>query len=135
MLPRPKRRKPVKMMVRESTVIRSPGHLKWTRGFDCCLSGRSHVIHDSPNLIGVVMHVCHGRMHAHHCREGATGGTGMKPDDSTAVPLCELAHEEIHRTGFQTFEKKWAVDLSKVSENLWLISPHGKAYRARNLIP
>ena len=34
----PKRRSHPRMNVRESSVIRCPGHLKWVRGLECCLA-------------------------------------------------------------------------------------------------
>ena len=105
-----KRKKP-KMGIRQSSMIRSQGHLAFVRSFTCALWGKAG-------------HECSGRMHAHHCREGANGGTGLKPDDSTAVPLCDLAHTEIHNTGWQTFEKKWGVDLSAIAADIWRVSSH-----------
>lgn len=108
-----------KMGVRQESQIRSPGHMKWVRQrFQCCIT----------TLRG---HICSGKMHAHHCREGANGGMGLKPDDSTVVALCEIAHEEIHRTGWRTFEAKYGLDLSRVAADLWRASPHRKIYEAK----
>lgn len=104
------RRAKLKMGVKQPSVIRSPGHMKWVRSsWACCIFDK---------------HECDGRNHAHHCREGANGGTGMKPDDSTVVPLCERAHEEIHRIGWKSFESKYRIDLSKEAQELWNKSPH-----------
>jgi hypothetical protein len=53
----------------------------------------------------------------------ASGGTGRKADASTLVALCQTrlscitdemvegCHEQSHRIGVKTFEKKWGVDL------------------------
>lgn len=48
---------------------------------------------------------------AHHVYNGISGGIGLKPDDFRTVPLCEAAHEEFHRIGKETFEKKYGLDL------------------------
>ncbi len=113
-----RRRKKQSMNVRESGIIRSPGHLQFTRGFRCAIA-------DHP------AHECSGRMHAHHCREGADGGMGLKPSDSTVVPLCDLAHTEIHNTGWRTFESKYAVDLSKLAARLWQSSKHRLSFEKK----
>lgn len=105
------RRKAPKHGLRESAQIRSHGHLKFVRGFTC-------ILWDKPG------HECSGRIHAHHAREGANGGMGLKPGDDTAVPLCDLAHAEIHNVGWKTFEARYGVDLSKEAEKLWNVSRH-----------
>jgi hypothetical protein len=112
------RRKKVAMNVRDSDIIRSPQHMRHVRGFVCA-------IFDKPG------HECSGRMHAHHCREGADGGTGLKPGDNTVVPLCDLAHAEIHNTGWRTFETKYGVDLSALAERLWRASAHRLAFEKK----
>jgi hypothetical protein len=89
------------------------------RGFVCA-------IFDKPG------HECSGRMHAHHCREGADGGTGMKSGDNTCVPLCDLAHAEIHAKGWRTFETKYGIDLSKLAERLWHASKHRLAFEKKS---
>lgn len=63
-------------------------------------------------------------MHAHHVNhKGGDGGTGLKVSDSDVVPLCDLAHEEVHR-GKLTFERKYGVDLVSSANNNWRASPH-----------
>ena len=110
-----KRKRP-KMDVRQDDTIRCQGHLAWVRqSFVCAIN----------HIPG---HECSGRMHAHHCREGANGGMGKKPDDSTAVPLCDLAHAEIHNTGWKSFEKKYGVDLSALAGKLWRLSSHSMKF-------
>lgn len=111
----PAKRKRPPMGVRQDDTIRSRGHLAFCRTFVCAIN----------HIPG---HECSGRMHAHHCREGGNGGMGKKPDDSTAVPLCDLAHAEIHNTGWKTFEKKYGVDLSALAAKLWRISSHSKKF-------
>lgn len=106
-----RRRKAKPMKVRESAVYRSASYLQHIRGFVCA-------IFDKPG------HECSGRMHAHHVREGADGGMGLKSGDDTAVPLCDLAHEEVHRIGARSFKAKYGVDLVEVAAKLWRASKH-----------
>lgn len=111
----PQRKKRVRMNVRESSVIRCPGHMKYVRGFSCSIENKND-------------HVCVGRMEAHHVREGSNGGVGLKPDDSTCVPLCGRAHQLGHSIGWQTFETRYQVDLKSIAKRLWLHSPHRAKY-------
>lgn len=115
-LPRPKRRKPVKMMVRESTVIRSPGHLRFVRAHECAVCG------GLPSGYPI---------EAAHVRTGTDGGMGMKPSDSWTIPLCAHHHRDQHMIGEAEFENIFKINMKAFAENLWLISPHGKAYRAK----
>lgn len=121
------RRKRPKMGLRESAVIRCPGHLKWVRGHSCCIEGAGKSL-DKPGR--PIVHFCEGKIEAHHVREGDHGhGIGQKPDDSAAVPLCSLAHKRGHDKGWRTFEIEWRIDLSSIAEQLWTRSPHGQKYR------
>lgn len=121
----PKRKQRERSGIRDNDgPIRCAGHLKWVRGHSCCLDGLSI------NVAGVrVPHACEGRIEAHHVREGANGGTGLKPDDSTAVPLCSKAHANGHTQGWSTFQGVWRVDLEATATDLWKASPHGVRYR------
>lgn len=84
-------------------------HANWVRHMPCCI-GRPE---------------CRGRkIHAHHVRRGTGGGTGRKPEDRWCVPLCISHHMEGHQTGWQTFEKKYQIDLRQLAEYLASISPH-----------
>ena len=106
----PKRRKTPKMGTRtDSGPIRSQGHLAWVRGHECSATGFNN---------------CGGRMEAHHVRRGADGGTGRKPGDDRCVPLCATHHEEFHRLGHDTFERKYGIDLDAIAKALWKNSPH-----------
>ena len=118
-LPRPKRMKRPKMGVRESEVVRSPGHMQFCRGFQCAIAGKRD-------------HVCTTRIHAHHCREGADGGIGMKPGDNTVVPLCDVAHNLIHQIGWRKFEDRFGVDLSNLAGEIWRQSSHRIKWESRN---
>lgn len=55
-------------------------------------------------------------------RLGTDGGTGLKPSDSWAVPLCFTHHAEIN-DGARTFEKNHGVDLRALAEKLAALSP------------
>ncbi len=70
-------------------------HLAYVRSLPCCVPD------------------CHQRpIHAHHVRTAATAGTGMKPPDTDAVPLCYAHHDEHHRIGWRTFHARYGVDLA-----------------------
>lgn len=112
-------RKRARMGVREPGQIRCAGHLQWIRRHACCVDGKAD-------------HACTGRIVAHHAREGANGGMGLKPDDTTAVPLCDLAHAIVHQIGWQSFEKRYGVDLSRIAEALAKASPHRIKWENRN---
>ena len=67
---------------------------------------------------------CEGRIEAHHLRENGAGGTGIKPPDWMAVPLCAKHHGAGHAMGWKSFEAKYKVDLSAEAEKLAKVSPH-----------
>ncbi len=107
----PKRLKRPKMGVREPSKLRSPSHLKWVRGHSCCVSTGA----------------CDANIEAHHVREtvdGNGGGIGLKPDDSSAVPLCAFHHQNVHMVGIKTFQALHKIDLTRIAETLWQRSPH-----------
>jgi hypothetical protein len=81
-----------------------PAHLAWIRTLPC-------------SVPGCRVTPCH----AHHVRAGNTGGTGMKPPDRCAVPLCPMHHGEGHQTGWKTFEAKYRVDLAQIPKSLSLV--------------
>ncbi len=127
-----RRKRPPMMQPKPGSPIRCPGHLKWVRGHECSIAGKQHdwVELDSRTVYSV-LHVCEGKIEAHHVREGNGGGMGLKPDDSSAVPLCSAAHKRGHETGWQTFEKEWSVDLSAIAAELWKRSAAAKKYEIR----
>lgn len=83
-------------------------HLAWIRSMPCA----------------VHRHTCGQKTHAHHVRRATGGGTGHKPDDRWAVPLCCTHHAEGHQTGWVTFEAKYGVDLRAIAEGLAATSPY-----------
>lgn len=88
--------------------LRSPAHLAWIRTRPCC-----------------VRQCWREPIHAHHDRHGA--GTGIKPDDSQALPICWWHHEQGHRIGWKTFEALHGLDLTVIASWLAFLSRcHGR---------
>lgn len=112
----PKRKVRPRMNVRESSVIRCPGHLKWVRGHQC-------VCADCPEAI------CGGKIEAMHVRIGTDGGTAMKPGDNWTIPGCSWHHAHQHRIGERSFEAVYKIDMKAIAAKLWEISPAGKKWR------
>ena len=76
---------------------------------------------------------------AAHVRTGTDGGTGMKPRDRYALPLCAACHAKQHRLGELTFWSALRVDPLNVATRLWAVSGDLKAgqrtvFRARQHI-
>lgn len=89
-----------------------PKHLAWVRRLPCAVRGSD----------------CQGPVHAHHVRDQSGGGTGLKPADRWAVPLCGGPghHGELHQNGARTFEAKYQIDLRSLAVKLAAASPHIK---------
>lgn len=114
MLPRPQKRPRVKMNVRESERIELPGHLRYIRLCRCCVEDA----------------FCDGRIEAAHVRIGSDGGTGLKPSDCYAVPLCQEHHRLQHKIGERRFWGMRKMDPHLVAESYWKLSPPAQKYRA-----
>jgi hypothetical protein len=114
----PKKRVRARMGVKESTVIRCPGHLRFIRSLECAISGKNG-------------HVCSGPIVACHYRLNGNGGTGMKCGDDRTWPGCDGAHAEQHRIGEPAFEAQYKIQLGPLCEALWQASPPGTAYRLK----
>src|SRR6516162_5539973 len=76
---------------------------------------------------------------AAHVRTGTDGGTGMKPGDRYAVPLCAACHAKQHQIGELTFWSTLRIDPINVALRLWTVSADIKAgertvFRARQQI-
>jgi hypothetical protein len=76
---------------------------------------------------------------AAHVRTGTGGGTGMKPGDRYAIPLCAACHAQQHRVGELTFWSALRIDPLNVALRLWNVSADLKAgertvFRARQQI-
>lgn len=86
--------------------MRSPKHLFWVRSLGCGIPG------------------CHGTpIHAHHVRNAANSGMGVKPGDQFVVNLCgggiaRPHHQRLHQDGAKTFQRENGVDL--MDHAMWL---------------
>ena len=118
----PKRKKRQRSGIRdEDGPLQCPSHRRWVRGFECSIAGKLEQLGDGY----AKHHECEGRIEAHHVTtKGAGGG------DDECVPLCSKAHKQGHDIGWDTFTKKYRVDLKAIAERLWRTSPHGVKYRA-----
>ncbi len=125
----PKRRKRERLGVRESSVIRCAGHLKWVRGCECAVAGK--ITYPADKLV-CVPHICSDRIEAAHVRTGTDGGTSMKPGDNWTLPLCSEAHKRQHQIGERSFEIAYQIDMKAIAAKLWDISPHGRKYRSEH---
>ena len=94
------------------TVLRDRKHLDWLRELPCVKCGMKESV-------------------GAHIRKYGDGGTGMKPSDDRAIPLCGVCHDFQHRCGELTFYKDvWkAIYLAK---GLYLFS--GDMFNSINLI-
>ncbi|MDE2107179.1 MAG: hypothetical protein KGL39_58780 [Patescibacteria group bacterium] len=113
----PRKRKREKMGVRQDSRISCPQHLAYVRSLECSVNDEW----------------CEGRIEPHHVREGLAG-VGRKPDDSDAVPLCAYHHKLGHVRGWQTFERIYLIDLSRIASALWERSPAGQRYRMKERV-
>lgn len=92
--------------------IRSPGHLRWIRSFECIVPG------------------CHARpIEAMHVRLGAHAGMGQKPGDDITVAGCSGHHAESHRIGEASFQAKYGLDLLALAAEFASKSPHRNKLR------
>lgn len=112
-----KRRRKEKMGLRESSVIRCPGHLKWVRGFHCLASLFARAV---PGLIP-----CGGNIEAHHVRTRGAGG-----GDEQVVPLCHDHHMQLDSPGWSAkrFEEAYRLHMAETAASLWRQSPHRIRY-------
>jgi len=98
---------------------RVPEHCDWIRERPCLLSRWalwSPLVEDWPSGGGYDMtsHGCVGAVQVCHIKTRGAGGDDRK----NVVPLCGMAHDEQHRIGIPTFEKRWGVNLKAEAERL-----------------
>lgn len=92
---------------------------RWLRRLPCVAC---HAIGDRTNPI-VAAHVDHA----------GGKGTGTKVADRHCIPLCDHCHQEQHRDGWRTFEKKLPMqDATVVATAFWQQWP-GRAAWERDL--
>ena len=46
-------------------------------------------------------------------------GTGRKADAKWVVPLLDRLHKELHNIGWETFERKYGIDLKEEARQHW----------------
>jgi hypothetical protein len=80
--------------------------LKYLRGRACALTTKRD-------------HVCTGKVRACHVDYAGGKGMGVKVADMHAIPMCDGAHEEQHRIGWQSFEAKWNLGALALAAQLW----------------
>ena len=106
-----KRRKPQKLGIRKQPQERNPSHLRYVRGFECAIAGKSG-------------HECSERIEAAHVRMGTDGGIGVKPSDRFTIPLCSAAHRLQHDVGEIAFQQRYGINMLELAEDLYRRSPH-----------
>lgn len=92
----------------------------WVRGLPCCISGRlngevfgpplSPKYKDDDFEIRRKAHVI-----VAHVKSRGAGGE----DHGNIVPMEWLVHEEQHRIGIRSFEKKYGIDLKQIAAELY----------------
>lgn len=110
----PKRRTFNNHGTKEQPQIRSASHLKWIRGHHCAITNDD----------------CAGKIEAAHVRTGTDGGMGVKPGDNWTIPLCSVHHAWQHHHGEQSFERQYCINMKRLAEHMWGLSPHGRAWRS-----
>lgn len=82
-----------------SGILRAPKrewsrHRKFVRSHMCCVPGCQSTQIDFA-----------------HLRSAANAGTSLRPHDRYGVAMCREHHTEQHNKGFETFQKKYGLDL------------------------
>ena len=109
----PKKRQPPKSGILRAPKREWPRHRKWLRSHECVVT-----------LCGPFVSVnCEGPIEVSHIRTAANAGTGIKPHDSSAVPLCAYHHRFYHTRGHSSFEKFFGLDLAKLAAEFTAKSP------------
>lgn len=97
--------------------------LKWLRGRPCFLVGKGE---------------CSGSIAACHFDPWGDKGTGTKVSDSASFPMCGGPgghHDEQHRIGWQSFQRKHGFDGRDVVTAYWTewltSTPMGRAWEAK----
>lgn len=108
-------------LMRKISLRRQGTHLAFVRQLPCVACGKA-----APS-------------EAAHVRTGTDGGTGMKPGDRYAIPLCTACHAKQHRVGELTFWAELRIDPLDAAFRLWTVSGDVDAgerivFRARQAI-
>ena len=110
-----RKRKRLRMGVRQRPQLRSLPHLRFVRSHECAI--RAHWGANGRQ------HICNGPIQAAHIRMGTDGGGDVKPSDNFTIPLCVEAHVEQGQIGEGAFEKRYGIDTHKIAADLWWRSP------------
>lgn len=102
----PPKRKPVKSGIERALKREWPRHRKFLRSFQCVVRG----CEDGPIEVS-------------HIRTAANAGTGIKPHDSSAVPMCHAHHLLYHERGHDTFTNLFQLDLAAIAATFTRMSP------------
>ena len=120
-------RKPAKRVMNsrpDRGPLRCPAHLKWVRGFECSIAGRTAAGLREP-------HSCDGPIEAAHVRKGGDGGMGLKPGDDWVISLCAKAHRIQHQWGETSFAHWYRIDLAALAREFAEKSPHLRKLRSK----
>ena len=116
-----------KMKTRGPRSKKSGGHLfpkglnaafrDWVRFKPCAIAGRRRAEVDG--YVGMSWHpsfcYCWCGVEVAHVKSRGAGG----PDEANIVPLCQDAHEQQHRIGLKSFERRWNISLKAEAVKLW----------------
>ncbi len=107
----PKKRQPQRSGIERAPKREWPRHRKWLRSHECVCTLWNKLAN------------CEGRIEVSHIRTAANSGTGLKPHDSSAVPMCHLHHFVYHNAGHAEFEKVYGLDLANLAAEFTQRSP------------
>lgn len=102
----PKRKKPVRSGIQRAPQREFQRHRSFVRKHQCCVPGCDD-----------------GPIEVMHVRHASTAGTGLKPPDWETVSGCRAHHNEQHRIGVESFEKKYAISLDDLAAEFAWRSP------------
>ena len=68
-----------------------------------------------PASWGRYEHICDGPVQVCHVKSRGAGGD----DHGNVVAMCAQAHEEQHRLGIRSFQRKWGIDLKVLAATYW----------------
>lgn len=109
----PRKREKLRSGIERAPRREWPRHRKWLRSHECiCTLARL-----STSIL------CAGQIEVSHIRTAANAGTGIKPHDAFAVPMCMQHHRRYHEMGHRSFEASYRLDLGKLAAEFTAKSP------------
>jgi Putative HNHc nuclease len=94
-----------------------PRHRRWVRSHGCCV----------PECMAHQVEFA-------HLRSAANAGLAQKPHDIFGVSLCRTHHDEQHRIGATSFERKYGIDLWALAAEFARRSPDQKMRASLRLV-